>query len=97
VGKAQDETDRLIKFTIRKIQFFDRFKEQLNERQIKVINRMLEEGPNEFEGGINAKKYMSITGCSKATATRDLQDLKEIGAINRTGSAGRSTRYSLMI
>ena len=97
VGKAQDETDRLIKFTISKIQFFDRFKGQLNERKLKVINRMLEEGPNEFEGGINARKYMSITGCSKATATRDLQDLKEAGAISQTGNAGRSTRYSLMI
>jgi len=77
------------------MQFFDRFKNQLNERQTKVINRMLEEGPDQFVGGINAKKYMSITGCSKATATRDLQDLKATGAINMMDSAGRSTSYTL--
>ena len=78
-----------------KMKFFDRFKKQFNERQTKVINRMLEEGPDSFEGGINAKKYLSITSCSKATATRDLQDLKEIGAIVQMSGAGRSTRYSL--
>lgn len=95
VSKAQNETDKLLKFTIEKMRFFDRFKKQLNGRQTKVINRMFEEGPDSFEGGINAKKYMSITSCSKATATRDLQDLKEIGAIDQMIGGGRSTRYSL--
>jgi hypothetical protein len=32
---------------------------------------MLQEGSHGFEGGINAKKYMIITGFSKATATQD--------------------------
>jgi Fic family protein len=50
-------------------------REQLNDRQIQILRRMLEEGPDGFEGGMNAKKYMTITGASKATATRDLQDL----------------------
>ena len=36
---------------------------------------MLEEGPKGFEGGMNARKYTGITKASKATATRDLQDL----------------------
>jgi Fic family protein len=95
VSKAQGETNQLVTFTIKKMHFFDRFKNQLNERQTKVINRMLEEGPDPFVGGINAKKYMGITGCSKATATRDLQDLKATGAINMMESAGRSTSYTI--
>jgi DeoR/GlpR family transcriptional regulator of sugar metabolism len=39
----------------------------------------LEEGPNGFEGGMSATKYMTITGASNATATRDLQALVEKG------------------
>ena len=42
---------------------------------------MLEEGPTGFIGGMSAKKYMAITKTSKATATRDLQDLAEKNAI----------------
>lgn len=36
---------------------------------------MLDEGPDGFEGGMNARKYISITKTSKATATRDMQPL----------------------
>ncbi len=57
---------------------------------------MLEEGPQGFRGGMNAGKYGSLTGVSKATATRDLQSLLETGAIKRMGEAGgRSTRYEV--
>jgi Fic family protein len=44
---------------------------------MQILRRMLEEGSDGFEGGMSAKKYMTITGASKATATRDLQDLVE--------------------
>lgn len=66
----------------------------MSERHIKVILRMLKEGPHGFEGGMSAKKYVSITGVSKATATRDLQYLAETGALKQTGG-GRSTRYEV--
>ena len=55
---------------------------------------MLESGPEGFEGGMSAKKYMTITKASKATATRDLQDLAQKGALSLIGG-GRSTRYSV--
>ena len=59
-----------------------------------VIRRMLEEGPGGFQGGMNASKYTGITKASKATATRDLQDLLAMGAIALLGEAGgRSTSY----
>lgn len=48
--------------------------------------------PQEFEGGMTAKKYMSITKTSKATATRDLQDLVELGVFIPEGG-GRSASY----
>src|SRR5690554_1499896 len=81
---------------VRKAKFFDRLKPLLNERQIKAINRMLENGPVGFEGGMTAKKYMAITKTSKATATRDMQHLLELGVFNQIGS-GRSVRYEVVI
>jgi Fic family protein len=50
----------------------------LNERQAKAVRRMLASGPEGFDGGMSAKKYMSITKASKATDTRDLQHLLEL-------------------
>lgn len=93
---AQTEAEVLISFTLKKTKFFDRYKTQLNERQTTVIKRMLEEGNKGFEGGMNAKKYMSIADTSKATATRDMQQLLEIGAfINKDQKGGRSTSYEV--
>ena len=94
VLEAQNQAEMLIDFTLKKTKFFDRFESQLNERQLKVIRRMLEEGPKGFEGGMSAKKYISITHTSKATATRDLQDLVEKKVFMPFGG-GRSTRYEL--
>ncbi|WP_258137355.1 Fic family protein [Mucilaginibacter phenanthrenivorans] len=93
---AQQYTEDHIDFTLKKAKFFDRFKGELNERQLKVIKRVLKEGLKGFEGGINAGKYVTISKASKATATRDLQDLLAKSAIILLGdSGGRSTRYEL--
>jgi Fic family protein len=94
--EAQKHAEEQIEFTLKKTKFFDRFKDELNERQVKVMRRMLEEGPKGFQGGMNAKKYMGITDTSKATATRDLQDLVEKGVLVPSGG-GRSTRYEINI
>lgn len=91
---AQREAEKQIEFTLQKAKFFDRFNDQLNERQRIVITRMLEEGPGGFAGGMNARKYIGITKTSKATATRDMQQLLELGAFVLTSNAGgRSTSY----
>ena len=91
---AQIQTEEQIDFTLKKTRFFDRFKEQLNERQLRIVQRMLKEGPEGFEGGMSAKKYINITKTSKATATRDLQDLVEKDIFKPFGG-GRSTAYEL--
>ena len=91
---AQIDSESMIDFTLRKVKFFDKFRDLLDDRQVIVIKRLLEEGPEGFTGGINARKYGSIAKVSKATATRDLQYLFEIKALIVSGS-GRSTSYSL--
>ena len=73
--EAQIQAEEQIDFTLKKTRLFDRFRDRLNERQLSMLRRLLDEGLKGFEGGMSAKKYMSITGASKATATRDLQDL----------------------
>ena len=91
---AQIQAEKQIEFTLKKAKLFDNFKNQLNERQLKAIKRMLEQGPNGFEGGMNARKYISITGTSKATATRDLQDLSAMKLLIPKGG-GRSVSYDI--
>ena len=96
VLQAQRETKVLIELTLKKTRFFDKYKESLNDRQLKAISKMLEALPEGFEGGMTAKKYMSITRASKATATRDLQELSETGVLLQEGG-GRSIHYNLNI
>jgi Fic family protein len=96
IHKSQQQAISLVDFILKKSKFFDRFKNSLNERQIKAVRRMLDAGPEGFEGGMNARKYVSLTKASKATATRDLQHLLELRAFIQEGG-GRSTRYSLNI
>lgn len=91
---AQQVTLKRVGFFIAKAHFYDRHREKLNKRQAKAIERMFREGADGFKGGLSAENYISITGTSRATATRDLQDLVEIGAVTRTGER-RYTRYWL--
>lgn len=96
VLESQTQAEELIDFTLKKTRLFDRVRDQLNDRQIQILRRMLEEGTGGFEGGMSAKKYMTITGASKATATRDLQDLAEKHILVPTGG-GRSTHYQISL
>ena len=93
---AQQDAETLIGFTLRKARFHEKFKGLLNSRQSAVIERMFEEGPKGFVGGMNARKYIGIAKTSKPTATRDLQQLLDMGAFIPYGTAGgRSTSYQL--
>ncbi len=94
--RALEDAEAEVLFIAKKAQFFNRFRGQLNERQLKVVRRMLDEGAAGFEGGMNARKYGDITGASKATATRDLQQLQQLGVMRVVGG-GRSTRYEVVL
>ena len=96
VLEAQRNTVTQVDFTLKKTRFFDRHKNEINERQLLVIRQMLKEGPTGFEGGMNARKYVVLAKVSKATATRDLQELVEKQIVMPIGG-GRSTRYELVL
>jgi Fic family protein len=70
---------------------------QLNERQRKMLNKLLEAGPGRYEGGLTPRKYVGTTAASKPTATRDIADLVGKGLLVPGKAAGRSTYYNLAI
>jgi Fic family protein len=94
VLEAQRNTLARVDFYLAKARFYERLRGRLNERQEKVLARMFREGIDGFKGGLSAENYITISKTSRATATRDLQDLVEKGALTRTGEL-RHTRYSL--
>ena len=94
VLEAQEQSLRKMEFLVKKTQFFERYRGVLNERQEKVLLRMFREGEDGFKGGLSSKNHIRITGCSPATATRDLAALVELGAMLRTGEL-KNARYFL--
>ncbi len=62
-----------------------------NERQRKVINRLLES----FEGKMTSSKWATLTKSSPDTALRDINDLINRGILVREQGGGRSTSYAL--
>lgn len=67
----------------------------LNQKQVKVLNRLLDAGPDGFEGGLSAAKYKSMADVSKATATRHISELLQKQCIAKSAAGGRSTRYEI--
>ncbi|MDQ6968642.1 MAG: Fic family protein, partial [Mariprofundaceae bacterium] len=86
----------LVDFLISKAKLYDQVRGQLNPRQEKALARMFKEGLDGFKGGLSAENYIKITQASRATATRDLQKLVELGALTKTGTL-KSTRYGLNV
>lgn len=79
---------------LKKAQFWQRFAaESLNNRQIKVLNRLLDR----FEGKLTSSKWAKIAKCSQDTAYRDILDLVERGVLQKDPGGGRSTSYSLSV
>jgi Fic family protein len=85
-----------VDFFVIKAKFYETFRGRFKERQDRVIARMFKEGIDGFKGGLSAEDYISISKTSRATATRDLQDLVEKGALTKTGEL-RHTRYFLKL
>ena len=97
LGCAMDMALERIEEVIAKTKFWDRYRDKsLNQRQIKVLSKILDKG--NFEGGINTKKYMAMTKTSRATAVRDINELLEYGCIAQIeGTLGRNVRYEVQI
>jgi len=97
LNSATLESVKNIDTVVKKTKFWDKAREfKLNEKQIKVLNKLLDAGENGFKGGLTNKKYRSITNTTQITASRHIKDLVNKNLLKETqGYGGRSTRYEI--
>lgn len=93
--EAQRFAKQTIVFILNKSKFIDKHRNNMNERQLKVLLKMFEFGVSGFEGRMTTRKYISIAKTSRATAVRDLQNLVEKEILSQIGE-GRSVRYEII-
>ena len=95
VRLACEAASQLIDLSLVKARFWEAHHDKnLNARQRKAVNLLLDAGPGGFEGGMSTRKYESLGPTSRATATRELVELAALAVLQSQG-AGRSTRYHI--
>jgi len=94
--RAVDEAQHTLDAVLAKTHFWRRWaapgSAPLNERQAKLVNRLLDG----FEGKLTSSKWAAIAKCSPDTALRDLTDLLARGVLRKSDAGGRSTSYELI-
>ena len=94
--RAIISSQELIERILVKAKFWQEFSQlSLNQRQKKVINRLLDVGQGNFKGYLAAKNYRTLAKTTRATASRDIDDLLKKGILKLLDGGGRSTRYDL--
>lgn len=89
---ALEESEAILEKVLQKHHFWTRHATiQLNDRQIKLINKLLDG----FHGKLTTGKWAKIAKCSSDTALRDIQDLLEKGILVKAAAGGRGTNYLL--
>ena len=84
--------DGLLSNVLRKAEVWRQINQRpVNERQQKVINRLLDN----FEGKLTTSKYAKLAKCSHDTALRDIKELLGRGILEQNEGGGRSTSYRL--
>jgi len=93
--KSLQEAKIGLQYIQQKTKFWDKHRDkEFNSRQIKVINKILDLGVGNFEGGLTKRKYVAIAKTSTSTATNDLKQLLTWGCIKqKEGTTGRGTSY----
>src|SRR5262249_33894341 len=92
LDRAFEAAEKILAGVLRKARFWEAMAAQpLNERQRKVINRLLDG----FAGKLTSSKWAVLAKTSPDTALRDINDLVERGVLVKDQAGGRSTSYSL--
>jgi len=95
--RAMKKSEMIIGNVLAKADFWQRFSQTtMNERQRKAVNRLLDAGAGQFQGGLTTRKYVSLTKTSRATAFREISDLIDKNVLRQNPkSKGRSVSYDL--
>lgn len=92
--RAIEGSEQTLSSVLLKARFWQRWAGvSLNERQIKLLNRLLDG----FEGKMTTGKWAAIAKCSQDTALRDIADLLELKVLIRSQASGRSTSYEIAL
>lgn len=92
LGRAVTSAQGTADTVLAKARFWHRWAgTPLNERQVKLINRLLDG----FEGKLTSSKWAAIAKCSPDTALRDITQLLELSLLKKSPGGGRSTAYEL--
>ena len=93
LDRAFDGAETILGSVLIKAKFWERHRgESFNERQRKVLNRLLDGG---FEGKLTSSKWAALAKISQDTASRDIADLLKRKILIKDEAGGRSTSYSL--
>ena len=94
--RAVERAERLIADVLAKATFWQTHSQvDLNARQRKVLNRLLDAGKGGFQGGLTTRKYVAMAKVSRATAFREISDLLEKGLLTQNPALGRSVSYDV--
>ena len=94
LGRGITKADEALSGVLQKARLWETVNQQpVNERQRKVINRLLDG----FEGKLTSSKYAKLAKCSEDTALRDIRALVERGVLIKNEAGGRSTSYTLKL
>ena len=97
--KALTEAIESIEHIVQKAKFWDIHRDSsINERQMKVLNIILDNGIMHPQSKLTTKKYMKLAKTTSATASRDIKKLLELGCIEQVeGTRGRNTAYKVIV
>ena len=91
------DAQKQLSYIVDKTKFWDAHRgDELNARQIKVLNKLLDIGNENFKGDLTKKKYVKIANTAETNASRDLVDLLEKACIKKVeGTSGKGTKYTI--
>jgi Fic family protein len=97
VSASIENSQTIIADVLMRLDFWNKHAQTLiNDRQKKVIGRILEAGEGNFTGGLTTRKYVNIAGVSRATAFREIADLLGKKILRQMPGKGRSVHYDLL-
>jgi Fic family protein len=96
-GRSIQRSDKIIHNVLAKADFWqEHARTELNERQRKIIDRIMEAGPGNFKGGLTTRKYVIIAKTSRATAFREISDMLDKKILCQLPGKGRNVHYDLI-